>query len=225
MSATSSGPPTQAGVSCAAAGDFRRNRAMVGFCLPLSWTIRSRSDGVPGSGQLGIGELLSMSFEPKSKFSASDSSISESTSSWQALDQANLSSASAFGLGDTGVDRPVPSPCARDCGRPAAAALRSAYGFLEGSRLGLPDEDQLAPAAGEAAAAAALPGLDHDRMALRRARHGERAARAEVSPSCSSACTLSASAKRPVALSTISASSAQVSQWPSTTSMNSSARS
>ena len=42
------------------------------------------------------------------------------------------------------------------------------------------DEYQLGPARGEATAAAALARLDEHRMALRRTRHGERSARAEV---------------------------------------------
>ena len=41
------------------------------------------------------------------------------------------------------------------------------------------DEDQLRPAGGEALAAAAAAGLDHHRPSLRRARHGEGAARVE----------------------------------------------
>ena len=51
---------------------------------------------------------------------------------------------------------------------------------MEGSRAGVAREDQLAPAHGEAAPAAALSGLYDDGMALRRARDGEGAARAEV---------------------------------------------
>src|SRR6185436_17666666 len=42
-------------------------------------------------------------------------------------------------------------------------------------------EDHLAPAAGEALAATTGAGLDNDRMALRRPRHGEGPARGEIS--------------------------------------------
>jgi len=50
---------------------------------------------------------------------------------------------------------------------------------LAGFDIGIDDENHLAPARAEQFAAAARSGLDNDRMALRRARHRERSARAE----------------------------------------------
>ena len=46
--------------------------------------------------------------------------------------------------------------------------------------LGVAREHQLTPLRGEAASAATLSGLNNDGVALRRTRHGERAARAEM---------------------------------------------
>ena len=62
-------------------------------------------------------------------------------------------------------------------------------------------------------------------MALRGPGHGERSSHAELLALVVEPWTLSGSAKRPLVLSTISASSSQVSQWPIVTSRNSSARS
>src|SRR5262249_60518637 len=56
--------------------------------------------------------------------------------------------------------------------------------------VGIAGKDELAPAGGEAAPAPALPGLNDDRVALRRARYGKGAARAEMSAVVSEAAHL-----------------------------------
>ena len=72
----------------------------------------------------------------------------------------------------------------------------------------------------------ALAGLDDDRTALRRARHGERPAGAEPPAVVVQPVHLARVGEDgPAARSRTMASSSQVSQWPSTISMNSSARS
>jgi hypothetical protein len=83
----------------------------------------------------------------------------------QALDERNLSSASAWcrhhGMTERG-DLQVIGIAAKARG----VGLQLGIGLPGGLEIGVAREDELAPARGEAASAAALPGLNDHRVAL-----------------------------------------------------------
>ena len=116
----------------------------------------------------------------KSKLSASESSDSASISSGSFSITAHLSSASVLVAAAHGVDQLRDLDVLGIAAEARHVGLELGVVALAGLEARIDDEDQLAPSRPEALAAAALAGLDDDRAALRRARHGERPARAEV---------------------------------------------
>ena len=153
----------------------------VGFFLPLVLTTPSRIESRPenpASSRSDSGS--SMPFSAKSKLSPSESSASASISSGRVSEQRHLVLGRRLRLGrDAGEGK---------ADRHGVGIAAGALGLASQGGIGFPavrqvrggGEDHLAPAPGKAAAAAALSRLDDDGMALRRARHGEGAARAEI---------------------------------------------
>ena len=122
----------------------------------------------------------SMPLRAKSKLSASESSDSASISSGSFSISAHLSSASALVAAATVLTRCVILTCFGIAAEARHVGLEPGIVALAGLDARIDDEDHLAPARAESLAAAARTGLDDDRMALRRARHRERPARAEI---------------------------------------------
>src|SRR5262249_7191008 len=200
------------------------NSRTVGFFLPLARTTQSRMACRPEIADISSSvNASSMPLVEKSKLSASDKSESASISSGSLSMRAHLSSASILRSGHGGDQM-------RDLDVfgivPAAGHLSLEPRIIALGRadVRVDHEDELAPLRSEALAAAALAGLDDHRTALGGPRHGERPARAEKTPVVVEAMHLLRMGE-PLALSCAIASTSQLSQWPNTTSMNSSARS
>ena len=136
----------------------------VGFLSPSTASTRSRSDCVPVKRASSASVNGSSSgFEPKSKLVVSDSSISESTSSGRLSMSANLSSASALVGATTGWQSVAILQVLGIAAEARGVGLELGVAFADGLEIRVAGEDQLTPARGEAASAAALPGLDDDR--------------------------------------------------------------
>src|SRR5262245_53844153 len=120
----------------------------------------------------------SMPLVAKSKLSASDNSDRASISSGSLSMSAHLSSASALVAAAMTLTRWVGLDVLRIAALARHLRLEISIVALGDLDVRVDNEDQLAPLRPEALASAALAGLDDDGVALQRARHGERPARA-----------------------------------------------